>query len=339
MGSEMHAVVLDGIGDSSKLRTRRLPIPEPPRGWVRLRLHAAGVNRSDLHLRLGYVEGVRFPIVPGIEGVGVIDATTTSRFDVGQRAAAVLGGMGRSFDGGYAEYVVVPEAAVIPLRSDLPWSVLGAVPETLQTAYGSLTVGLDLSAGQTLLIRGGTSALGYAVAALAKDIGARVVATTRQRSRLADLARNGVDVPLLDDGHIAEQVHTTMPDGVDAALELVGTNTLRDTLAAARTHGTVCFTGMLSNQWTIENFYPIDYIPRGVRLTAYQGGAQDLPPAVLATYLDRIAAGDISLGPVTTYPLARAAQAHDDIENGRVAGKVVLLMDQDQEHTGAERRR
>src|SRR4029453_7941139 len=98
-------------------------------------------------------------------------------------------GMGRAFDGGYAEFTVVPRSQVIPFESELPWALLGAVPETLQTAYGSLTTGLDLQPGQTLLIRGGTSALGYAAAALARDTGATVLATTRQPDRLDRLAR------------------------------------------------------------------------------------------------------------------------------------------------------
>ncbi len=85
----------------------------------------------------------------------------------------MMGGMGRTFDGGYAEYAVVPRTSVIPFHSDLPWEVLGAIPETLQTAYGSLTTGLDLKVGETLLIRGGTSALGLVAAAPARTAGRR----------------------------------------------------------------------------------------------------------------------------------------------------------------------
>src|SRR4029453_7427292 len=187
---------------------------------------------------------------------------------------------------------VVPRGQLVPFRSDLPWRVLGAVGETLQTAYGSLTTGLDLRVGQTFLIRGGTSALGLASAALAKDLGATVLATTRQPGRSAGLREHGVDHPIVDDGTIAAEVLRIVPTGVDAALELVGTPTLPDTLAATRLHGVVCFTGMLSNQWTVPDFYPIDFTPRGVRLTAYSGSASDLPAAVLQEFLDAVAAGE-----------------------------------------------
>ena len=92
--------------------------------------------------------------------MGVVDAAPGTDLQAGQQVATLMGGMGRTFDGGYAEYTVVPRRQVIPFRSTLPWNILGAVPETLQTAYGSMTIGLDLQRGQSLLIRGGTSSVG-----------------------------------------------------------------------------------------------------------------------------------------------------------------------------------
>jgi NADPH2:quinone reductase len=322
----MRGVVLTGPGPVENLELRELPVPEERPGWVRIKVRAFGLNRSELHLRLGFAEGdVPYPIVPGIEAVGVVDAAPESDLEVGQQVAAMMGGMGRVYDGGYAEYTVVPRAQVVPFRSGLPWAVLGAVPETLQTAYGSLTTGLDLRKGQTLLIRGGTSALGYATAALARDLGATVLATTRQRDRLSTLASHGVDHPILDDGTVAGRVREIVPAGVDAALELVGTPTLPDTLAATRVHGTVCFAGMLSNEWTVPDFYPIGYLPSGVRLTGYSGDVGDLPAAVLQPYLDQLAAGTLTLGPTHTYRLTEIREAHRAMEENTVTGKLVGL--------------
>ncbi|RAG80733.1 NADPH:quinone reductase [Streptacidiphilus pinicola] len=322
----MRAVVLSGPGPVTNLEVRRLPLPVPEPGWVRIRVEAAGLNRSELHTRLGLAEGVSFPRVPGIEATGTVDLDPDGVLTPGQQVVAMMGGMGRTFDGGYAEYTVVPRTQVVPFRSELAWQTLGAVPETLQTAYGSLTTGLDLRPGQTLLIRGGTKALGFAATALAKDLGATVLATTRSADRLAALEDHGVDHPLVDDGDVAAQVRALLPDGVDAALELVGTPTLPDTLRATRVHGTVCFTGMLSNEWTVPDFYPIGYLPTGVRLTAYGGDATDLPADVLQRFLDRMATGALSLGPVHAYPLDRVRDAHNDLEEGRRVGKLVLLM-------------
>ena len=317
----MRAAVLSAPGPVTNFQVVELPVPEARPGWVRIKVGAFGLNRSELHTRLGLAEGVTFPRVLGIEAVGVVD----SECDLprGQQVAAMMGGMGRTFDGGYAEYTVVPRSQLIPFHSQLAWEVLGAIPETLQTAYGSLTTGLDLRAGQTLLIRGGTSALGFAATALAKDMGAIVLSTTRSADRFEFLRRHGVDHPLVDDGAVAPKARAIVPDGVDAALELVGTPTLPDTLAATRVHGTVCFTGMLSNQWIVHEFYPIAYLPKGVRLTAYGGDASDLPAAVLQRYLDGIASGAVGLGPTKVYRLEEIQQAHDDLEHNRVVGKLV----------------
>jgi NADPH:quinone reductase len=202
----------------------------------------------------------------------------------------MMGGMGRTFDGGYAEYTCVPAGEVIPFRSDLDWPVLGAVPEMLQTANGSLDVGLDAQPGQSILVRGGTSSVGMATAVLAKQRGMTVLSTTRNPAKGDALTRVGADHVLIDDGDVAAQVRRICPGGADAAIELIGTPTLPDTLRSVRVHGVVCFTGMLSNQWTVRDFYPIDYLPRGVRLTAYGGEAADLPPSLLQGFLDAVAA-------------------------------------------------
>src|SRR5438445_6567165 len=273
----MRAVVLDGPGPPQALRIRELPVPEPRPGWVLIRVKAFGLNRSELHTRLGLAQGVTFPRVLGIEATGVDAAAPGGEFDEGQQVAALMGGMGRTFDGGYAEFTNVPATQVIPFRSELDWATLGAIPEMLQTAHGSLTVGLDAQPGQTLLIRGGTSSVGMAAAILAKDRGLAVPATTRRPDRVGALEAIGVDHVLLDDGDVAAQARAIVPDGVDAALELVGTNTLPDTLRATAVHGVVCFTGMLSNEWTVPDFYPVLCIPPRLRLAAYGCDAADLP--------------------------------------------------------------
>lgn len=321
----MRAVVLNEPGPVENLVIRSLPIPAAAPKRVRIRVKAFGLNRSELHTRLGLAQGVTFPRVLGIEATGVIDDPGDSSFHVGQKVATMMGGMGRVFDGGYAEYVSVPTEKVIPFESDLPWSVLGALPETLQTAYGSLTVGLDLRPGQTLLVRGGTSSTGLAAIAVAKEIGAIVLATTRNRSRAAALEDLGA-IAVVDEGNVEAEVRARYPEGVDAALELIGTPTLPDTLRCTKVHGTVCFTGMLSNEWIVKDFYPIAYLPTGVRLTAYGGESSDLPAAVLQKYLDRIASGHVRLGPVQTYSLDQIRQAHDDMEKNRAVGKQVVVL-------------
>ena len=165
-----------------------------------------------------------------------------------------------------------------------------------------------------------------ATAVLAKRLGMTVLSTTRDRARDEMLRRIGVDHPLVDDGDVATQVRDLFPDGVDTALELVGTPTLPDTLRSTRVHGVVCFTGMLSNQWTVRDFYPIEYLPRGVRLTAYGGDATDLSVPVLQDFLDAVAAGDAIVPIHHVYALDDIAVAHADMEAGRAAGKLVVAL-------------
>ena len=325
MAETMRAVVLDGPGPPEALVIREIPVPEPAAGGALIRVRAFGLNRSELHLRLGLAESVTFPRVPGIEAVGVVAECPGGEFTPDQQVAALMGGMGRAFDGGYAEYTCVPVSQVVPFRSDLDWAVLGAVPEMLQTAYGSLEVGLDAQPGQSILIRGGTSSVGMATAVLAKQRGMIVLATTRDPAKRGALTSAGTDHVLIDDGQVAARVRQIFPDGADAALELVGTPTLPDTLRSVRVHGVVCFTGMLSNQWTVRDFYPIDYLPRGVRLTAYGGEAADLPPPLLRGFLDSLAAGTAVVPIGRVYRIDQIVQAHADMEANRVSGKLVVL--------------
>ena len=326
MSSTMRAVVLEAPGPPEALKICHLPIPVPRPGWVLIRVRAFGLNRSELHSRLGLAEGMTFPRVLGIEASGIVERCPGREFPEGQRVMTMLGGMGRQFDGGYAEYTCVPADQVIPFHSSLSWATLGAVPEMLQTAHGSLTVGLDAQPGQSILIRGGSSSIGMTAAVLAKRRGMTVFSTTRRADKASALKAVGVDHVLIDDGRIAPKARKVRPSGVDAALELVGTPTLPDTLRATRIHGVVCFTGMVSNQWTVRDFYPIDYLPRGVRLTAYAGGAADLPQQVLQDFLDDVSAARAVVPIDHVYRLDQIVEAHRAMEEDRAAGKLVVTL-------------
>lgn len=322
----MRAVVLETPGSPEALQIRELPVPTPKPGWVLIQVKAFGLNRSELHTRMGLAEGVVLPRVLGIEATGIVAEAPGGEFENRTQVAAMMGGMGRTFDGGYAEYTCVPASQVVPFRSDLEWSTLGAVPEMLQTANGSLTVGLDAKAGETILVRGGTSSVGMAIAVLAKQRGMTVISTTRSKAKEDAPTSIGVDHVVIDDGAITSAVRDIVPDGVDGAVELVGTPTLPDTLRCTRVHGVVCFTGMLSNKWTVDEFYPIEYIPSGVRLTSYGGDASDLPAETLQDFLDAVARGQATVPIHKIYGLDDIREAHATMEAGRAAGKLVVAI-------------
>lgn len=325
MSDTMRAVVIDAPGGPDVLQVKTVPRPQVTAGQVLIKVEAFGLNRSELHFRSGVAYSGSFPRIPGIEAVGVVEDAPGGEFAVGTQVAALMGGMGRDFDGGYAEYVAVPARIVVPFASTLSWQILGAIPEMLQTAAGSLRVGLQAVDGQSILIRGGTSSVGLALAILGSMRGMTVFSTTRNPARHDLLTAAGVDHVIIDDGAVRDSVRAIAPAGVDGAVELVGTNVMRDTLQSVSAGGTVCFTGMLSDEWTIPDFYPMDWLPNGVRLTAYSGDAADLTPTELQGFIDAIADGRATAPVGRVYRLDEIAQAHRDMENGIAGGKLVVV--------------
>ena len=221
-----------------------------------------------------------------------------------------MGGMGRAFDGGYAEYTSVPASQVQAIDTSLGWETLGALPEMIQTAWGSLNNALRLTAGQSLLIRGGTTSVGLAAAVLAKKQGAIVAATTRKTDRESMLKDNGADHVFIDTGEIVSDVRRVFPDGVDKVLELVGTTTLLDSLQCAARFGSVCMMGMVGDAWEFDNFSPMGAIPSTVNLTTYSGGVQDFVDTPLQTVVNEVETGRMTIRIGRVFQLDDIVEAH-----------------------------
>lgn len=324
----MKAVVAEKPGPPDVLQLKEIPQPKSRPGWVLIAVKAFGLNRAELFTRQGDSPGVEFPRVLGIECVGVVVEAPDTPFAPGEKVAAMMGGMGRQFDGGYAEYTLVPASSVFAIQTDLDWATLGAIPEMFQTVWGSLTVGLDIQAGQTLLIRGGTSSIGMTTTRLVKEMGATVLATTRNPQKVDKLRANGADYVVIDDGRIQQKVHEIVPDGVDRVLELVGTVTLRDSLQCTAVGGIVCITGILGNEWTMKDFAPMDDIPTGVKLTSYSGTAAHLDPQHLQKFVDDVAAGRQQVNLDRTFRMDEIQAAHRYMENNQATGKLVVVLDE-----------
>jgi NADPH:quinone reductase-like Zn-dependent oxidoreductase len=260
----MKAVVLTDIMPAQYVQLTEVPIPQVRPGWVLVEVKAFGLNHSEQILRLSEIQAdyIQKPVIPGIECVGIVADPSDSDLPKGQKVIAMMGGMGRSFDGSYAEYALLPRHHVFSVETDLPWEQLAVVPETYFTAWGSLFECLHLEPMDTLLVRGATCALGYAAIQIAKALDCKVLATTHRKEKLTLLS--AADEAVIDTGTLAGTMH-----GVTKVLELVGPKTLADSLQCVETGGIVCNTGILGGVFALNHFDPIKDIPNGVYLTGF----------------------------------------------------------------------
>lgn len=321
----MKAVVLTKPTEAKDIVLSEVPVPRVCAGWVLVRVRAFGLNHSEQILRQfeitqGYIQK---PIIPGIECVGEVadisaEDAVDGRLRMGQKVVALMGGMGRSFNGSYAEYALLPAHHVFSVQSDLPWAELAAVPETYFTAWGSLFDCLRLQKGDALLVRGATCALGYAAIQIAKALGCRVSATTHRESKLSLLAETGADEYMLDDGALCEKYAGQF----DKVLELVGCKTVRDSLLCAKKGGIVCNTGILGGVFALDGFDPIKEIPNGVFLTGFFSNypTQNDIDAIFAFLNEH------HLRPLVgkVFPFADIARACEACDGGTVNGKIVV---------------
>lgn len=320
----MKAILLSHRCSAQEMCVSETPIPESRPGWVLVKIHAAGLNHSETLLRMFEIENdyIQKPIIPGIECVGEVADPSDSHFIKGDKVVALMGGMGRSFNGSYAEYALLPESNVFKVETDLDWVSLAAVPETYFTAYGSLTECLMLNENDTLLVRGATSTVGQATIQLAHGIGATVIAACRHKNSFEKMVSIGADFCIIDDEQISKQHLEPHPNKI---LELIGPKTLQDSLLTVTRPGFVCNTGILGNVFTVEHFDPIKYIPNGVFLSGF---FSNFPTQKTITSLFKLIHKS-GIKPLYSkvLRLEEVSEAHTLLENGGAGGKIILTME------------
>jgi NADPH2:quinone reductase len=324
----MKAVVLTKTGNPEVLQMTEVPIPIVKPGWVLIQVKAFGLNRSELMMREyeGDAPYIQLPRVLGIECVGIVVDASDTHFTKGQKVVALMGGMGRSFDGSYAEYTLVPVKHVFTVDINMSWEQLAAIPETFFTAYGSLFDSLQLNPKDVLLVRGGTSSAGLAAIQLAKSIGAKVLATTRKEEKRQLLLNTGAASVLIEDGTLSSQVKALYPQGVTKILELIGALTLKESMNLLNKHGIVCVTGILGKKAIIDNFYPIKDIPLGVYLTGFVSNSPN--QQLINALFSHIKQYNIQPLIAKVFSLNQLTEAHKLMESNEANGKIVVVNDQ-----------
>ena len=327
-GETMRAIILTGFGGLDRLVYTEIPKPLPRDGEVVVHVKGFGINHAEVHMRRG--EWAEAAEVSGIECVGIVDSCPGGEFPVGAKVAALMGGLGRTINGSYAEYTRVRAANVTLVESDLPWSQLAALPETYATSWTCLFRNLKLKAGQTLVIRGATSALGRAALKMAVATGANVIATARSQQRFPMLEQLGAVRVELERPDLA--AHIDESKQIDAVLDLVGNSTILDSLDMLRRDGTACLAGWLGGLAPIGDFNPLARMPSGVSFSFFASPVfgnpgfevSDIP---LSDIAQQIADGKLDAKPARVFSFDQIREAHRVAESGEAGGKIVVVMD------------
>ncbi|MGU7779257.1 zinc-binding alcohol dehydrogenase family protein [Burkholderia sp. PU8-34] len=322
----MRAIVLEKFGGLDSLVYMDIPEPEPKPGHVVIEIKAFGLNHAELHMRRG--EWAEAAPVSGIECVGVVKSCPGGEFPVGATVAALMGGLGRTINGSYAEFTRAPVTNVALIESDLRWADLAAIPETYATAWTCLFRNLEIRKGQLLVIRGATSSLGQAALKLAVNAGARVIATTRNRERFAMLEKLGAERCEIERRDLSK--HLADAKRIDAVLDLVGNSVVLDSLAMLRRGGRACLAGWLGGLDPIPEFNPLLQMASGVYLTLFGSFVfgtpgfplSDVPLQAIAA---DAAAGRLDVKPVRVFGFDDIHDAHRIMEANEAGGKMVVV--------------
>ncbi|HKF39310.1 MAG TPA: alcohol dehydrogenase catalytic domain-containing protein, partial [Ktedonobacteraceae bacterium] len=203
----MRAIVRKGFGGPEQLVIQERPDPEPKPGYVIIEVKAFGINHAETYMRKGESKfTAEIAEISGIECVGLVTSCPDGQFTVGSKVAALMGGMGRSINGSYAEYTRIPATNVVRIESELSWAELAVIPESYATAWTCLHRNLELTGGQTLVIRGATSALGQAALNIAAHDGAHVIATTRRKERFQKLEALGAQRVEIESPDLSDRI-------------------------------------------------------------------------------------------------------------------------------------
>ncbi len=313
----MKAIVIYEAGGPEKLIYTDVPVPKLKEGWSLVKVQGFGINHSEIFTRKGQSPSVKFPHILGIECVGVIEESEV--FPKGRQVISIMGEMGRAFDGGYAEYALLPNRQIYPVETDLPLETLAAFPETYYTAYGSM-LNLKITESDSVLVRGATSGVGIAFMKLvkAKYPNIRVTGTTRNAGKAQRLLDEGFDEVVLDKNNVLNT-----DKKYDRVLDLIGPAALKDTFSRMHEGSVVCCTGLLGGIWSLDSFDPLVDLPPDAYLTSFHSG--NVTAEKMQEIIDFIKEYKVEIKAEKVFALKDVPKAHEYLESSDSFGKVVVL--------------
>jgi len=327
----MKAIILEKNGEPEVLTIREIAEPQTTEGTVKIKIKAFGLNKMESYKRQGTMGPVTTPIVLGIEAAGEVVEDKSGKFNIGQKVITLMGGLGMTRQGSYAEYVVSPADNVLAINSNISYEELAAIPESFGTAAVVLDKVLKVAAGETLLVKGGTSAAGAAAILYAKYKGVKVIATTRDANKSFRLKELGADYIIIDKGNVAEEVRKIVPEGVHKALDIVGGEAILDTVSAVRAFGEVTVIGLLSGAPVISNLNLMSQLGQSVKLSFSLSGllgskVYPLTETPLNLIAENILSGKIASLRSATFTFDQIAEAHKLMDSNKANGKIVITV-------------
>ena len=344
----MKAIIIPYPGCApSELQITTHPDPVSSPGQAIIAIKAFGINHAEMHMRRG--EWAEATPISGIECVGTIHSCPGGEFEVGEKVAAIMGGMGRTISGSYAEYVKVGVGNVVRIEGKgengsegdggADWAFMAAIPESYATAWTVLFRNLEIKRGHKILIRGATSALGRAAINLAiHSGGAEVWATTRREAAMKELMKMGVKGVFVEDGSDktplsesikAEKEHQDRP--FDAVLLLTGNAFVLDTLQIPRRGGRVCLAGFLGGLAPIADFNPLLQMASGVQFSFFGSfvfGTPEFPVSdvPMAEIMEDVRKRRWDARPAKVFNFEEIGKAHELMEKAEAGGKMVVVV-------------
>lgn len=325
----MTAIEISTPGGPEVLRPAERPVPRPQRGEVLIKVAGAGLNGADLTQRQG-----RYPMPPGVTDIPGLEASGTvaalgegvRHIKVGDQVCALLSG------GGYAEYVTAPAPQCMPIPASVALADAGALPETFCTVWTNVFDRARLRAGETFLVQGGSSGIGYTAIQLAKAFGAKVLATARTAEKCRACERFGADRAInyaeADFLEVAKQF--TGGRGVDVILDMVGGSYIPKELELLAHGGRLVFVNLKAGRIVEADFGLIHakhLVITGSRLRPL---SIEEKGAICAQLVEKVwplfAGGQVKPEIYRRFPLREAAAAHRLMETSEHIGKILLTV-------------